>query len=41
MVEAQTEEQRLQQLFAPLIKDKLAWEATFTEEEKTAGADFE
>lgn len=41
MVEAQSEEQRLAALFAPLIQDKMAWEATFTEEEKAEGAKFE
>ena len=29
------------ELFAPLIADKETWEATFTEEEKTAQTEFE
>ena len=44
MVEANPEQdndQRLMNLFAPLIADKAAWEASFTEEEKAKGAEFE
>jgi len=43
MVEAtpQDNSARLMELFTPLIADKMAWEASFTEEEKAKGAAFE
>lgn len=43
MVEAASQDnsQRLMELFAPLIADKMAWEASFTEEERAKGAQFE
>ena len=41
MVEANSEEQRIQALFMPLIVDKVAWETSFTTEEASAGAAFE
>ena len=41
MVEANSEEQRIQALFMPLIVDKVAWETSFTTEEAAKGAAFE
>ena len=35
------EQDRIQALLAPLKADKAAWEASFTEEERTAGVEFE
>ena len=40
-VDADPEETRLEILFAPLKADKAAWEASFTEEERAKGAEFE
>uniref|UniRef100_A0A7S3I0U6 EF-hand domain-containing protein n=1 Tax=Favella ehrenbergii TaxID=182087 RepID=A0A7S3I0U6_9SPIT len=41
MVEADTQRERMMALLAPLIEDKNAWEASFTEEERAKGEQFE
>lgn len=41
MVESQSEAERIAALIAPLKRDKLMWEGSFTAEERKKGADFE
>lgn len=41
MVEQVDEQQRIENLLAPLKQDKQEWDATYTEEERQKGAEFE